>query len=70
MINSHCPQKLDNINPPKELTSEIEIFNGDGLFKKKKKVYNRNSNIISINQNINKSHKMDEVECYSKRTVI
>lgn len=43
MINSHGPEPAKANYLSKELTSEIEIFNGEGLFKKKKRVNNRNS---------------------------
>jgi hypothetical protein len=43
MMNSHGPEPFKVNDLSKELISEIEIFNGEGLFKKKKRVNNRNS---------------------------
>ena len=46
MVISHGPEA--NRTTTKEGGSEIEIFNGEGLFKKKKRVYNRNSILTSL----------------------
>jgi hypothetical protein len=53
MINSHVPNpnKINDLS--KELTSEIELFNGEGLFKKKKRVNNRNSIMTNLTQEAN-----------------
>lgn len=51
MTISHGPEK-NSSGPPKDAISEIEIFNGEGLFKKKKRGLNRNSIITSINQDL------------------
>ena len=50
MANS---QIIEQINDPhrvsKDITSEIEIFNGDGLFKKKKRMCTKFSNGTASN---------------------
>ena len=53
MINSHGPEPVKANDLSKELTSEIEIFNGEGMFKKKKRVNNRSS----VNTNLTEQPK-------------
>lgn len=50
-----------------ELGSEIELFNGAGLFKKKQRIQNRNSNVLSINQNLKSTPKLDDPVRYTAR---
>ena len=67
MVTSHGPEK--NSSGQKDPVSEIELFNGEGLFKKKKRTYNRNSVVTSLNQELIREGVEVSAEIKQKRTI-
>ena len=49
MVISHGPEKINQSHLQKDPVSEIQLFNGEGLFKKKKRKYNRDSLGMNLN---------------------
>ena len=68
MIISHGPQKNNGANGQHDPVSQIELFNGEGLFKKKKRTFNRNSLVTSLNQDL-PPHRDSMAQVKPKRTL-